>query len=241
MTLNRPFWLLTAVVLLSPATQAQQIKRELGDFDFTLATTPSRTMAEGLISPAAVGSFHGGVDLSHPNGVYFGQYAPSMGLTKTSTLKLDNYAGYKQEFTDSLGYEVGVIHYTQPNQPEANSYALYGGLSLLGSRFGGAFNDSPDNRTGTLFANLGRLPLLDADFTLKVAHHQLGTPFTIGESGQVDSFNDWSLKFSRPWRGVDLDLEYSNSSLTGSGCDAYSGINSTCDSRVTLRAQRRFF
>ncbi len=241
MTLPRPLWLLSAALLLSPSIQAQQIQRQLGDFDFKLATTPSRTMAEGLISPTAVGSFHGGVDLSHPNGLYFGQYAPSMGLTKASTLKLDNYVGYKQRFTDSLGFEAGMIHYSYPNQTDANSYALYGGLSLLGSRFGGAFNDTPSNRTGTLFANLGRLPLLDVDFSMKVAHHQFGTPFSRVDGNAIDSFNDWSLKLSRPWRGMDLDFTYSNSNLSGSGCDAYAGINSTCDSMVTLRAQRSFF
>lgn len=241
MTFHRPIMFLGAALLLSPTSQAQQIQRQLGDFDFKLATTPTRSMAEGLISPSAVGSFHGGVDLTHVNGWYIGQYAPSMGLTPASTLKLDNYLGYKQHFNDSLGYEVGMIHYSYPNTSRASSHALYGGLSAFGSRLGGAFNDNPSNRTGTLFANLGRLPLFNVDFTLKVAHHQLGTPFTIGDGSQVDSFNDWSLKFSRPLMGVDLDLIYSNSSLTGSGCEAYSGMNTSCDSVVTLKAQRSFF
>lgn len=79
----RPLLLLSAALLLSPASQAQQMKRQLGDFDFTLGTTPSRSMAQGLISPSAVGAFHGGLDLSHPNGWYLGQYAPSMGVTPT--------------------------------------------------------------------------------------------------------------------------------------------------------------
>ncbi|WP_033727515.1 TorF family putative porin [Pseudomonas cremoricolorata] len=241
MIVLRPFWLLGAALLLSPLVQAQQIQRELGDFDFKLATTPTRSMAEGLISPSAVGTFHGGVDLSHANGLYFGQYAPSMGLTKSSTLKLDNYFGYKQPLSGDLGYEVGVIHYSYPTLAANNSYALYGGLSLLGRRIGGAFNDKPSNRTGTLFANLGRLPLFGVDLSVKVAHHQFSTPYTIGDGSRVDGFSDWSLKFSRPWRGVDLNLTWSNSNLSGSGCDAYSGINNTCDSMVTLKAQRSFF
>lgn len=123
----RPLLLLSAALLLSPASQAQQMKRQLGDFDFTLGTTPSRSMAQGLISPSAVGAFHGGLDLSHPNGWYLGQYAPSMGVTPNSTLRLDSYLGYKHHFDSSLGYEVGLIHYSQPNIAGPDSYALYGG------------------------------------------------------------------------------------------------------------------
>ncbi|WP_351059970.1 TorF family putative porin, partial [Psychrobacter sp. TB20-MNA-CIBAN-0197] len=76
----RPFPYLLFVSLLSGATaHAQVFQGELGDFDLKLGTTPSRSMAQGLVKPAAVGSFHGGLDLSHDSGVYFGQYAPSMG------------------------------------------------------------------------------------------------------------------------------------------------------------------
>ena len=41
--------------------------------------------------------------------------------------------------------------------------------------------------------------------------------------------------------GVDLDLIYSNSSLSGSDCSAYSGHNSQCDGLVTLKAARAFY
>lgn len=239
--MTRTLLLLTAAVLFCPPLLAQQIQRQLGDFDFKLGTTATRTMAQGLISPSAVGSFHGGLDFSHPSGWYFGQYAPSMGITPDSTLQLDSYTGYKHRFDSSLGYEVGLIHYSYPDIAGNDSYALYGGLSLFGSRLGGALNDNPDNRTGTLFADFGQLPLFDVGLTVKVAHHRLGTPFTIGAGSQVDSFNDWSLELSRPWLGMDLNLIYTNSDLSGSRCDAYSGINSACDGVVTLKAQRTLF
>jgi len=237
----RPLLLLSIALLFSPPLLAQQMKRQLGDFDFTLGTTPSRSMAQGLISPTAVGAFHGGMDFSHPSGLYVGQYAPSMGVTANSTLRLDSYMGYKHHFDSTLGYEVGLIHYSQPNIAGAESVALYGGVSVLGSRFGGALRDNPDNRTGTLFADFGQLPLFDVDLTVKLAHHRLGTPFTIGDGSQVNAFSDWSLELSRPWLGIDLNLIYSNSSLSGTSCDAYSGMNTYCDSVGTLKAQRSFF
>ncbi|HYQ54373.1 MAG TPA: TorF family putative porin [Pseudomonas sp.] len=239
--MTRPLLLLSAALLFSPALLAQQIQRQLGDFDFKLGTTASRTMAQGLISPSAVGAFHGGLDLSHPSGWYFGQYAPSMGVTPDSTLRLDSYLGYKHHFDSTLGYEMGLIHYSQPNIADADSYALYGGISVLGSRFGGALRDTPQHRTGTLFADLGQLPLFDVDLTVKMAHHRLGTPFTIGDGSQVSGFSDWSLELSRPWLGLDLNLIYSNSDLGGGSCEAYAGMNTYCQSMLTFKAQRSFF
>lgn len=237
----RPLLLLAAALLVSPPLLAAQIQRQLGDFDFKLGTAASRTMAQGLISPSAIGAVHGGLDVSHASGWYVGQYAPSMGLTSTSSLQLDSYLGYKQRFDDSLGYEVGLIHYSHPNLSGRDSYALYGGLTWLGSRFGGALNDQPANRTGTLFADLGQLPLLDLGLTFKVAYHQLGTPYAINSTRQVNRFNDWSLKLSHSWFGMDLDLIYSSSDLSGNGCGAYAGMNTYCDGMVTFKAQRSFF
>jgi uncharacterized protein (TIGR02001 family) len=57
----------------------------------------------------------------------------------------------------------------------------------------------------------------------------------------VGSFTDWSLKLSRPFMGIDLDLIYSDSSLSGSDCSAYSGRNGQCDGLVTLKAERAFY
>lgn len=232
---------LTAALLFCAPLSAKQIQRQLGDFAFKLSTQGSRSMAQGLISPSAVGAFHGGVDVSHSSGLYMGQFAPSLGLSPNSTLKLDSYFGYKRRFDESLGFEAGLIHYSQPNLADSESYALYGGFSTLDSRFAGAWRNDPDNRTGTLLVDVGRLPLFEMDLTLKVAHHRLGTPFTIGDGSQVDHFNDWSLALSRPWLGVDLDLIYSSSDLQGAGCVVYAGMNNYCESMLMLKAQRSFF
>ena len=66
--MTKPLLLLSAALLLSPPLQAQIIQRQLGEFDFKLGTSASRSMAQGLISPSAIGSFHGGLDFTHPSG-----------------------------------------------------------------------------------------------------------------------------------------------------------------------------
>ncbi len=237
----RPFPCLLFVSLLSGATaHAQVFQGELGDFNLKLGTTPSRSMAQGLVKPAAVGSFHGGLDLSHDSGVYFGQYAPSMGISPGKNLEIDSYVGFKQPFDQVLGYEVGMIHYSYPRVDTLDSQELFGGLTLLGSRFGIALSNDPDKQNNTLFADLTGNQPFGIGVSMKYTTHQLNTPAAV-DGGYISSFTDWSVKLSRPFMGVDLDLIYSDSSLSGSDCSAYSGHNSECDGLVTLKAVRTFY
>lgn len=237
----RPFSCLLFISLLSGATaHAQVFQGELGDFDLKLGTTPSRSMAQGLVKPAAVGSFHGGLDLSHDSGVYFGQYAPSMGISPGKDLEIDSYVGFKQPFDQVLGYEVGMIHYSYPRVDTLDSQELFGGLTLLGSRFGIALSNDPDKQNNTLFADLTGNQPFGIGVSMKYTTHQLNTPAAV-DGGYISSFTDWSVKLSRPFMGVDLDLIYSDSSLSGSDCSAYSGHNSECDGLVTLKAVRTFY
>lgn len=70
-----------SALLVCQSVSAQVLERDLGDFDLKLATTPTRSMAQGLVTPTGgSGSFHGGMDLTHESGFYFGQWAPNMGL-----------------------------------------------------------------------------------------------------------------------------------------------------------------
>ena len=227
-------------LLACSLAQAQIFQRELGDFDLKLGTSPSRSMAQGLVKPSAIGSFHGGLDLTHDSGFYFGQWSPSMGITPGKNLEIDSYVGFKQPFDQTLGYEVGMIHYSYPEVDTLDSQELFGGLTLLGSRFGAALSHDPDTQNSTLFADLGGNQPFGIGISMKYTTHQLNTPVAV-DGGYVGSFTDWSVKLSRPFMGVDLDLIYSDSSLSGSYCSAYSGHNSECDGLVTLKAERAFY
>lgn len=232
--------LLLLGLLAATTAHAQIFQRELGDFDLKLGTTPSRSMAEGLVKPSAVGSFHGGLDLTHDSGLYIGQWSPSMGISPGKNLEIDSYVGFKQPFDQTLGYEIGMIHYSYPKVDTLDSQEVFGGLTLLDSRFGAAFSNDPDKQNSTLFADLGGNQPFGIGISMKYTTHELTTPVSV-DGGYVSSFTDWSVKFSRPFMGVDLDLTYSNSSLSGSDCSAYSGHNSECDGLVTLKAQRTFY
>jgi uncharacterized protein (TIGR02001 family) len=234
------FFLVFSNLMACSLAHAQIFQRELGEFDLKLGTSPSRSMAQGLVKPSAVGSFHGGLDLTHDSGFYVGQWSPSMGITPGKNLEIDSYVGFKQPFDQTLGYEVGMIHYSYPEVDTLDSQELFGGLTLLGSRFGAAFSNDPDKQNSTLFADLGGNQPFGIGISMKYTTHQLNAPVAV-DGGYVGSFTDWSVKLSRPFMGIDLDLIYSDSSLSGSYCSAYSGHNSQCDGLVTLKAERAFY
>jgi uncharacterized protein (TIGR02001 family) len=236
----KPSYLLLSLLLSSSLANAQIFQRELGDFDLKLGTTPSRSMAQGLVKPSSSGSFHGGLDLTHDSGFYVGQWAPSMGLSPGKNLEVESYVGFKQPFDQTLGYEVGMIHYSYPKVDTLDSQELFGGLTLLGSRFGAAFSNDPDKLNQTLFADLRGNQPFGIGISMKYTTHQLYTPVTV-DGGYVGSFTDWSVQLSRPFMGIDLDLIYSDSNLSGSQCSAYSGHNSQCDGLVTLKAEHAFY
>ncbi|MFF7708677.1 TorF family putative porin [Pseudomonas sp. NPDC007930] len=229
------------LLALAPAAHAQLMQREMGDFDLTLGTTPSRTMAQGLVTPSTGTAVHGGLDLTHDSGFYVGQWAPSLGLTSTSTLEVDSYAGYKRKLSPALGYEVGVMSYTRPKVVDGDSHELYAGLRLLGTRFGAALSEAIGSRASTLYADFGALPLLNLGLSMKVTNYQLSTPYDVGDGNLVSGYNDWSMTLTRPYRGVDLDFTYTDSDLSGGRCAAYAGHNPECGGTFTLKAVRSFF
>lgn len=236
----KPPLILLGTLLSCSLAHAQIFQRELGDFDLKLGTSPSRSMAQGLVKPAAVGSFHGGLDLSHDSGFYVGQWSPSMGLSTGNNLEVDSYMGFKQPFDQTLGYEVGMIHYSYPKVDTLDSQELFGGLTFLGSRFGAAFSNDPDKQNSTVFADLGGNKPFGIGVSMKYTSHQLNAPVSV-DGGNIGSFTDWSVQLSRPFMGIDLNLIYTDSNLSGSDCSAYSGHNSQCDGLVTLKAERSFY
>ncbi|MNN76501.1 hypothetical protein D3C81_1928860 [compost metagenome] len=134
-----------------------------------------------------------------------------------------------------------MIHYSYPQLDTLDSQEFFGGLTLLGSRFGAAFSNDPDRRNSTLFANLSGNEPFGIGLSLKYTSHRLNSPVSIADGGYISTFNDWSVKLSRPWLGIDLNLIYSDSNLNGNGCSAYSGHNSQCDGLLTFKAERSFY
>ncbi|UUD65628.1 TorF family putative porin [Pseudomonas seleniipraecipitans] len=235
-----PSAVLLGVALLSIHAQAAILERELGDYALNLGTTPTRSMAQGLVKPQSGGAFHGGLDLSHPSGWYIGQWSPSLGITPGSNMELNSYVGFRQHFADTLGYELGTIRYSHPGFTHLDSQDVYAGLTYDARRFGLSLSNDPSRINSTLLADFGRIDTLGMAVSVRYGNHLLDTP-TMAGGRQISSFNDWSLSLSRPWKGIDFDFSYSDSSLSGDSCSAYSGHNTECEGWFSIKASRSLF
>lgn len=232
---------LVIVGLSGCASQPELLEREVGQFDLRLGTAPARSMAQGLVTPSAASTFRGGLDVTHESGWYAGQWAPSMGIVDNNELELDTYVGYVQHHIDEKpGYELGLIRYSFPETDTADHHEYYAGLNLAGSRLGGALSSRPGRTDSTLILELAEVTPLSVDMRLKYASHSMNSPM-YHPGGSVEVFNDWSLNLSRPWRGVRLDLSYTDSNLRGSQCGVYSGQNTYCESYFMFKAERALF
>lgn len=237
----RHYALSLGALIVCQCASAQVMVRELGDFSLKLGTSPTRSMAQGLVTQSGSGSFHGGLDLSHDSGFYFGQWSPNVGVTPDSSMEVDSYLGFKKPFDQTLGYELGMIRYSYPDTSQIDTHEFYAGLRILDSRVGAAFSNDIGRRDSTLIVDLGGIEQLGLGVRMQYANHQYDTPQQIADGSMVTSFNDWSLNLSRPWLGIDMNLIYSGSSLTGTDCSAYSGHNPNCEGTFTLKAVRSFF
>ncbi len=75
-------------------------------------------------------ALQGGFDWSS-NGFYLGNWNSNISFTN-SGLEMDLYGGYKGEFGEGLGYDVGILQYYYPQQNRAvnfNTTEIYGALS----------------------------------------------------------------------------------------------------------------
>ncbi|MFC0710051.1 TorF family putative porin [Azorhizophilus paspali] len=236
---NKP--LLALFAGMAVTAQAQVLERELGDFELKLGSTPSRSMAQGLVQQEQAGIFYGGLDLTHPSGWYLGNWSPSAGVLSSNQMELNSYLGYKRPSDDTLGYEFGLIRYTFPRLQEQDRHELYAGISLENSRLGTAWSLASERTDGTLLLDLDLLHPLNLDMSVKYANHALDRPVYLSDGASVRRFNDWSLNLSRPWASLRVGVTYSGSDLRGTGCSAYSGQNARCDDSLTLKLEHPLF
>ncbi|MGX6649190.1 TorF family putative porin [Maricaulaceae bacterium MS644] len=97
-------------------------------------------------------ALQGGLDLGWESGFYVGLWGSSIEPVGSSELELDLYAGYGGETASGLGYDVGALVYTYPDQSDAHYLELYGSLSqtfgVVANTVGVAWAPEQDNIGG---------------------------------------------------------------------------------------------
>ncbi|MFC3608670.1 TorF family putative porin [Stutzerimonas tarimensis] len=235
---SRQRMLAILVSLAATTAEAQMMARDLGSFELQMGTIPGRSMAQGLVQPASHGAFHGGLDLNHASGWYFGQWQPATGFADGTLLELNSYLGYARPFAERPGYEVGVIRYTFPDLRAIDRHAFYGGLTLDRGRFGASVSHEPWRTDSTLLMDFDLSRYWGVDLSLKYSNHALAHPAHLPGGRTLSSFNDWSLNLSRHWRSMQMGMTYTGTDVSGTGCMAYAGHNEHCEDFFMLRFEK---
>lgn len=179
----------------------------------------------------------GGVDLAADNGIYVGAWGSNASwladrnVATGSSLELDAYAGFKQNFFTDFNYDFGVVRYHfpavyNPGQVNADTDEVHAALAYswlavkysysLGNAFGVAAS------RGSHYVDISaNVPISDSGVTLG-AH--VGKQTYSGAAadalklvGMDPSYRDWQLSISAKLAGWVLGLAYSGTNSPDGG------------------------
>lgn len=165
-----------------------------------------RGISQTRLKPA----LQGGVDYSHPSGIYLGAWASTIKWIKDvggdSSVEVDLYGGYKGEIAKGLAYDVGVLAYVYPSNklsPSANTTEIYGALTFgpVTAKYSHSVTDTFAN-TDSKNSNY-----LDLSATFEVTDGwslvpHIGHQRISGPMSGVGSYTDYSLTLSKDFKGI---------------------------------------
>ena len=180
-------------------------------------------------------ALQGGLEWESESGFYVGTWGSSISWLSdadadiSSQLELDGYAGYRGSFSDSVSWDVGVLHYWYPGTfpkgfNEANTTEVYAGISagLFSVKYSYAVTDlfGIEDSDGSSYLEAG----IDYGFaeTWSVGAH-VGKQFISGEYGE--DYIDWSVGLSKSLSGdFSIDLKYVDTDVDGADSTVFAAL-----------------
>jgi uncharacterized protein (TIGR02001 family) len=161
-------------------------------------------------------ALQGGLDLSLESGFYAGLWGSSIEPVGSSELELDLYAGYSGETASGIGFDVGLLVYTYPDQSDSAYAEFFGSLSMAYGAFantlGVAWAPEQDNIGGddNLYLYYAGETPLGAVEGLSLSY---GLGYETGAFGDLDGDGDdkwdWTLGLTYASSlGLDFGLAY---------------------------------
>ena len=165
-----------------------------------------RGISQTRVKPA----LQGGVDYSHPSGLYLGAWASTIKWIKDvggdSSVEIDLYGGYKGEIAKGLAYDVGVLAYVYPSNklsPSANTTEIYGAVTYgpVTAKYSHSVTDTfanTDSKNSNYLDLSATFEVTDGwSLVPHIGHQRISGPL----SG-VGSYTDYSLTLSKDFKGI---------------------------------------
>ena len=176
-------------------------------------------------------TIQGGFDVEGESGFYAGIWGSNIAFD--GSVEIDVYAGYAGEFTEDLGFDVGVLHYEYPNDAGPNDSSfdeVYGSLGYKDLTVG-------INYSNDFYFESGTSTYFYIDYALSLPN-DFGLGFHYGDQSISDNdtlgvpdYADYSVSLSRTWADIDFALTWFDTDLSSNECF---GGSDNCDSRVVF-------
>ena len=197
-------------------------------------------------------AIQGGFDFSHASGFYagvwasalnFGEDATALGITPDDRahLEADIYAGFSGNFTEKLGWDVGVLHYDYPGAASKLNYDFTEGYAKLSYDFGTANATLAVNQTSDYFAASGSATYVALDVEVPLPSG-FALALHVGDQGidknaafGTPDYTDYKVGISKEFGGFGFALDWIDTDLDKLECLTGSDL---CESRVVFTVSK---
>lgn len=191
--------------------------------------------------PAAQGTF----TLAHSSGLYGGVFVSNMDIEGLDTrMENDVFGGYLLKINDDVVLDLGVIRYTYPKGSILNATETYGVLSAYGFKLGTYWSGDYYGDQAFSYNYLGygtkALPY-DIGLDLRFGVVDYKDPVFFDSDGSSrNSYQEWEVKFSKNWVGLDWAASYIDTNLSKAECLSNIGDKDSCSARLLLGVSKTF-
>jgi len=225
--MNTKMTTLAAAVLMTVSPLAISTAAAEVTFSGNVALTTDYVY-RGISQTDEGAAVQGGFDLEHSSGFYAGVWASNLDFGDDSDIEIDYYAGVAGEFSNKIGWDVGVLYYSYPDSDAADTgdydfTEVYGSLSYdfgPAALTGGLAYSSDFYGTNTGDATYITLDVdvpLPNDFALNLHY---GDQDIDGENGAADGdYDEWKIGLSKSLGGFDFALDYHDTDLNANNLD----------------------
>ncbi len=176
-------------------------------------------------------TIQGGFDVAGESGLYAGVWASNIAFD--GSVEIDVYAGLSGQFSESLEFDIGVLHYDYPNDagPNDSSFEeIYGSLSYQDLTLGLAYSSD-------FFFESGNATYIYLDYSVPLPNN-FGLDFHYANQSISDNatfgtpdYAEYSLAVTWTVAEVDVSLTWYDTDLSGNECF---GDSDLCESRIVF-------
>jgi uncharacterized protein (TIGR02001 family) len=193
-------------------------------------------------------AIQGGFDFNHASGFYIGVWASALNFGEDATalaikpadrahLEVDIYAGFSGNFTEKMGWDIGVLNYGYPGAASSLNYDFTEAYAKLNYDFGVAKTTLAVNQTSDYFAASGSATYialdvevpLPSDFALAI--HAGNQKIDKNAAFATPDYTDYKIGISKEFGGFGFALDWIDTDLDKIECFGGSDL---CESRVVF-------